>query len=96
MFSKAYKLVKKRFILPTKFQIEQENTDQQIIGTKPFRSKILKIILVEFDIFTIGKRLGSLKSWEPFYIGTHFDPLYDERLYWEGRRDKMTQVIFGI
>ncbi|XP_059094200.1 beta-1,4-glucuronyltransferase 1-like [Tigriopus californicus] len=48
-------------------------------------------ISTEMAVFTIGKRLGSLKSWEPFYIGTHSDPLFDERLNWDGRRDKMTQ-----
>jgi hypothetical protein len=34
--------------------------------------------------------------WEPIFIGTNLDPFYDERLTWEGRRDKMTQVRFQI
>lgn len=31
-------------------------------------------------------------AWEPIYIGTNEEPLYDERLTWEGKRDKMSQV----
>lgn len=43
-------------------------------------------------VFHIGKRMGYFLHWEPIYIGTHDDPLYDERLSWEGKSDKMTQV----
>ena len=43
-------------------------------------------------VFHIGKRTGSFIHWEPIYIGTNDDPLYDERLSWEGKSDKMTQV----
>ncbi|XP_068083541.1 uncharacterized protein [Anabrus simplex] len=42
-------------------------------------------------IFHIGKRMGYHIHWEPIFIGTHHDPLYDERLSWEGKSDKMTQ-----
>ncbi|XP_066905595.1 beta-1,4-glucuronyltransferase 1 isoform X3 [Halyomorpha halys] len=42
-------------------------------------------------VFHIGKRMGYHVHWEPIYIGTHADPLYDERLSWEGKSDKMTQ-----
>lgn len=42
-------------------------------------------------IFHIGKRMGHFIHWEPIFIGTHVDPLYDERLSWEGKSDKMTQ-----
>ena len=38
------------------------------------------------------KREGNLSTWEPIYIGTSIDPLYDERLSWEGNRDKLSQV----
>lgn len=44
------------------------------------------------NVFTIGKRSGKFASWEPIYIGTALEPLYDERLSWEGKRDKMVQV----
>jgi hypothetical protein len=43
-------------------------------------------------IFHVGKRHKPYHHWEPIYIGTKLDPLYDERLSWEGRSDKMTQV----
>lgn len=43
-------------------------------------------------VFHIGKRMGYFIHWEPIFIGTHADPLYDERLSWEGKSDKMTQV----
>uniref|UniRef100_A0A1B6C5R0 N-acetyllactosaminide beta-1,3-N-acetylglucosaminyltransferase n=1 Tax=Clastoptera arizonana TaxID=38151 RepID=A0A1B6C5R0_9HEMI len=42
-------------------------------------------------VFHIGKRTGLFVHWEPIFIGTHSDPLYDERLSWEGKSDKMTQ-----
>ncbi|GAB6032361.1 hypothetical protein CHUAL_011002 [Chamberlinius hualienensis] len=31
--------------------------------------------------------------WEPVYIGTNDEPLYDDRLNWEGMSDKMTQAF---
>ncbi|CAH0553654.1 unnamed protein product [Brassicogethes aeneus] len=43
------------------------------------------------EVFHVAKRQGPYKSWEPIYIGTNDEPLYDERLSWEGKRDKMTQ-----
>lgn len=44
------------------------------------------------NVFHIGKRKPPFSKWEPIYIGTNKDPLYDERLSWEGKSDKMTQV----
>ena len=46
----------------------------------------------EMKINFVGKRHPPFHHWEPIYIGTNEDPLYDERLSWEGRADKMTQV----
>lgn len=43
------------------------------------------------SVFNIGKREPPFHHWEPFYVGTNREPLYDERLSWEGKRDKMTQ-----
>ncbi|XP_069162817.1 beta-1,4-glucuronyltransferase 1-like [Procambarus clarkii] len=43
-------------------------------------------------VFQIGKRTPPFQSWEPFFVGTNLDPLYDERLTWEGKSDKMTQA----
>nr|XP_022900071.1 beta-1,4-glucuronyltransferase 1-like isoform X2 [Onthophagus taurus] len=44
------------------------------------------------NVFHVGKRFGPFAKWEPIYIGTKDDPIYDERLSWEGKSDKMTQV----
>lgn len=49
--------------------------------------------ILELDVFHVGKRTGNFVHWEPIFIGTHDDPLYDERLSWEGKSDKMTQVV---
>jgi len=46
----------------------------------------------EIVIFEITQRNSSRDSWEPIFIGTNDDPLYDDRLTWEGRRDKMGQM----
>lgn len=43
-------------------------------------------------IFFTTKRHKPYHSWEPIYIGTNDEPLYDERLNWEGMSDKMTQA----
>lgn len=45
-----------------------------------------------FQPFTTVKRKNELHRWEPFYIGTNEDPLFSEKLSWEGLQDKMTQV----
>ncbi|KAM3966501.1 LOW QUALITY PROTEIN: beta-1,4-glucuronyltransferase 1 [Aphomia sociella] len=45
----------------------------------------------QMDVFHIGKRRGKFVHWEPIFIGTHQDPHYDDRLSWEGKKDKMTQ-----
>lgn len=46
------------------------------------------------QIFGVTKRTAALglRHWEPIYIGTHAEPLYDERLSWEGKLDKMSQM----
>ncbi|XP_023223775.1 beta-1,4-glucuronyltransferase 1-like [Centruroides sculpturatus] len=44
------------------------------------------------DVFFVTKRNSSLSSWEPIYICTNREPLYDERLSWEGKKDKMSQM----
>ncbi|RXG57406.1 hypothetical protein Avbf_14850 [Armadillidium vulgare] len=43
------------------------------------------------SVIEIGTRTESFKSWEPFYIGTNDEPIFDERLSSEGRANKMTQ-----
>lgn len=44
------------------------------------------------NVFKSVKRTGLFKYWEPIYIGTKQDPLFDERLYLEGRNTKSIQV----
>ena len=43
-------------------------------------------------MFTITKRAGEVKNWEPVYIGTDDEPIFDERLSWEGKLNKLVQV----
>jgi N-acetyllactosaminide beta-1,3-N-acetylglucosaminyltransferase len=50
-----------------------------------------KYIPNQINIFHTAKRKRPYQFWEPIYIGTNQDPLYDERLSWEGLRDKMSQ-----
>ncbi|XP_045131767.1 beta-1,4-glucuronyltransferase 1-like isoform X1 [Portunus trituberculatus] len=42
--------------------------------------------------FSVVKREFPYHRWEPIYICTKQEPLYDERLSWEGLQDKMTQM----
>nr|CAI5826385.1 unnamed protein product [Callosobruchus analis] len=44
------------------------------------------------DVFTVSKRTGSQRFWEPFFVCTQKEPLWDERLNWEGQGNKMCQV----
>ena len=63
----------------------------QLLGKLDFQG-ISLLFPDDMHVFHIGKRNPPYQHWEPIYIGTHEDPLYDERLSWEGRSDKMTQV----
>lgn len=45
----------------------------------------------ELDIFGTFKRSVNA-YWEPIYIGTIEEPLYEETLSWEGQSDKMPQA----
>lgn len=45
-----------------------------------------------FHIFSTAKRQGTYERWEPVYIGTRTDPLFDERVTWEGTTNKMIQA----
>ncbi|XP_072385037.1 beta-1,4-glucuronyltransferase 1-like [Diabrotica undecimpunctata] len=46
------------------------------------------------DIFTSTKRQGFQKIWEPFFVCTQKEPLWDERLNWEGQGNKMCQAFY--
>ncbi|XP_077293214.1 beta-1,4-glucuronyltransferase 1-like [Arctopsyche grandis] len=43
--------------------------------------------------FAITKRQYPYHRWEPIYIATKHTPWYSETLSWEGRQDKMTQML---
>lgn len=47
----------------------------------------------DLRIYTTVKRQKKFNHWEPIFIGTNEEPFYDERLSWEGKSDKMTQVL---
>ncbi|XP_063873317.1 beta-1,4-glucuronyltransferase 1-like [Scylla paramamosain] len=44
--------------------------------------------------FHVGKRYPPFDIWEPRYVGTNKEPVYDERLSWEGMTDRMVQMFF--
>jgi hypothetical protein len=58
----------------------------------PFSKGWLKDNAKEMTIASRNKRTGDFHHWEPLYVGTKNEPLYDERLSWEGKSDKMTQA----
>ncbi|KAJ8919402.1 hypothetical protein NQ315_016495 [Exocentrus adspersus] len=43
--------------------------------------------------FLVTKREMPFHRWEPIYIGTKNEPLYNEKLSWEGLQDKMLQML---
>ena len=51
-----------------------------------------RFVLDKLQTFRVAKRHRPFQHWEPIYICDHTVPLYDERLTWDGRADKMTQV----
>ena len=69
----------------------------KLIFTVSATISLFSIVTDGLDISVIAKRRApwiSGQAWEPIYIGTNQDPLYDERLHWEGKADKMSQVAF--
>ena len=51
-------------------------------------------IVDDLSVSYVAKRHPPFDKWEPIYIGTNEEPWYEERLSWEGRKDKMTQASF--
>ncbi|XP_043272181.1 beta-1,4-glucuronyltransferase 1-like isoform X2 [Venturia canescens] len=43
------------------------------------------------EVSSLGNRTGRFKHWEPVYIGTADDPVYDERVTWDGQSDRRVQ-----
>ncbi|EDW88222.1 beta-1,4-glucuronyltransferase 1 [Drosophila yakuba] len=50
------------------------------------------VVSKDLNVFNVGHRSEDYNHWEPIFLGTVDDPAYDERLTWEGQRDKMTQA----
>jgi hypothetical protein len=44
----------------------------------------------ENGIFTVASRHHPFHDWEPLFIGNQELPLYDERLYWEGLKTRVS------
>ncbi len=44
---------------------------------------------------SVKRRVPYCDEWEPFFIATHDLPMFEERLSWEGMKDKQTLVIRG-
>ncbi|XP_023017546.2 beta-1,4-glucuronyltransferase 1 [Leptinotarsa decemlineata] len=49
---------------------------------------------IGLDVFTAAKRHGKQIVWEPFFVCTQKEPLWDERLNWEGQGNKMCQAYY--
>lgn len=58
----------------------------------PYSKQWLQDNSTEMKITSRNKRIGAFYHWEPLYVGTKDLPLYDERLNWEGKSDKMPQA----
>lgn len=46
----------------------------------------------ELSLFSVTKREGKFRHWEPFYISDNQEPIFDERVTWEGQSNKRIQV----
>lgn len=46
----------------------------------------------ELDLFSMTLREENYKYWEPFYVSDNREPLFDERVTWEGQSNKRIQV----
>ncbi|EDW76380.2 uncharacterized protein Dwil_GK15424 [Drosophila willistoni] len=45
----------------------------------------------ELKLFSMTLRRDKFRSWEPFYISDNTEPLFDERVTWEGQSNKRIQ-----
>jgi len=79
-------LIKKKIVIPFHKQVCSQchkiPHSKEWLESKPSEG---------MNILYTGKRIKPYQHWEPIYIGTNEEPLYDERLSWEGRSDKMVQ-----
>lgn len=80
---------KKAFLFHGKICPQCHSVPKQIQWMRAKESSTLKV-------YSQTKRIGKFEKWEAFYIGTNAEPLFDERLTWEGQSNKMTQVRYFI
>lgn len=66
-------------------------TCQQFVDREKWANETVNVN--ELNIFRKTRRYKSY--WEPLYIGTNDEPFYEERINWDGKLDKMTQVSTG-
>ncbi|XP_030381169.1 beta-1,4-glucuronyltransferase 1-like [Scaptodrosophila lebanonensis] len=45
----------------------------------------------ELQVISVGLRMGPFRTWEPFYVSDNTEPLFDERVTWEGQSNKRIQ-----
>lgn len=53
----------------------------------------------ELELFSMTLRQDKFRHWEPFYISDNTEPIFDERVTWEGQSNKRIQVsvkLLGI
>uniref|UniRef100_A0A1I8P9Q9 Beta-1,4-glucuronyltransferase 1 n=1 Tax=Stomoxys calcitrans TaxID=35570 RepID=A0A1I8P9Q9_STOCA len=43
------------------------------------------------EVISVGKRYKKFVNWEPFYISDNKEPIFDERVTWEGQSNKRIQ-----
>lgn len=60
--------------------------------TELMELKDVTFISENLKILTTVKRMGVFQHWEPFFIGTHSMPYYEERHIYQGKSDRMTQA----
>ncbi|XP_017966347.2 beta-1,4-glucuronyltransferase 1, partial [Drosophila navojoa] len=46
----------------------------------------------ELELFSMTLRQDTFRHWEPFYISDNKEPVFDERVTWEGQSNKRIQV----
>uniref|UniRef100_A0A336MES0 CSON000499 protein n=1 Tax=Culicoides sonorensis TaxID=179676 RepID=A0A336MES0_CULSO len=81
------KMLQSKLAIPFHFKIC--STCHSVPGQKEWINALS--VPSEMKIHATSKRVGKFGHWEPIFIGTHSEPLYEELLSWEGKSDKMTQ-----
>ncbi|XP_055853699.1 beta-1,4-glucuronyltransferase 1-like [Episyrphus balteatus] len=45
----------------------------------------------QLNVFIVGQRRSKQVIWEPFYVSDNYEPFFDERVTWEGQKNKRIQ-----